>query len=32
VQVDFSRRWSVVALRDENGAFGIDFQYRRRFK
>jgi translocation and assembly module TamB len=32
VELDFSSRWSVVALRDENGAFGIDFQYRRRFK
>jgi translocation and assembly module TamB len=29
---DFSKKWSVVALRDENGAFGIDFQYRKRFK
>jgi translocation and assembly module TamB len=32
VQWDFSRRWSAVALRDENGAFSIDFQYRKRFK
>ena len=32
VEWDFSKRWSVVALRDENGAFGIDFQYRKRFK
>jgi len=31
VQWDFSKRWSAVALRDENGAFSIDFQYRRRF-
>jgi translocation and assembly module TamB len=29
---DFSRQWSVVALRDENGAFSLDFQYRKRFK
>ncbi len=29
---DLSKKWSVVALRDENGAFGIDFQYRKRFK
>jgi translocation and assembly module TamB len=29
---DFSKKWSVVALRDENGAFGVDFQYRKRFK
>jgi translocation and assembly module TamB len=27
-----SKRWSVVALRDENGAFGIDVQVRKRFK
>jgi translocation and assembly module TamB len=32
VEWDFSKKWSVVALRDENGAFGIDFQYRKRFK
>jgi translocation and assembly module TamB len=32
VEWDLSRRWSVVALRDENGAFGIDFQYRKSFK
>jgi translocation and assembly module TamB len=29
---DLSKRWSVVALRDENGAFGVDFQFRKRFK
>jgi len=32
VEWDFSKKWSVVALRDENGAFGVDFQYRKRFK
>jgi translocation and assembly module TamB len=32
VQWDFSRKWSAVALRDENGAFSIDFLYRKRFK
>jgi translocation and assembly module TamB len=32
VQWDFSRKWSAVALRDENGAFSIDIQYRKRFK
>jgi translocation and assembly module TamB len=34
VQVEwaFSKRWSVVALREENGATGLDFLYRRRFK
>ena len=26
VEWDLSKQWSVVALRDENGAFGIDFQ------
>ncbi len=30
-QWDFSRRWSVIAVRDSNGLFGVDFQYRRRF-
>ncbi len=29
---DFSRRWSAIATRDANGEFGIDFQYRKRFK
>ncbi|MBV8821108.1 MAG: translocation/assembly module TamB domain-containing protein [Acidobacteriaceae bacterium] len=29
---DLDRHWSVIALRDENGLFGIDVQYRRRFK
>lgn len=32
VEWDLNRQWSVIALRDENGAFGIDFQYRKRFK
>jgi translocation and assembly module TamB len=32
VEWDFSRKWSAVALRDENGAFSIDFQYRKRFR
>jgi translocation and assembly module TamB len=32
VEWDLTRQWSIVALRDENGEFGIDFQYRRRFK
>ncbi len=26
------RNWSAVAVRDANGLFGIDFQYRKRFK
>ncbi|HMD50776.1 MAG TPA: translocation/assembly module TamB domain-containing protein, partial [Bryobacteraceae bacterium] len=29
---DVNKRWSVVALRDENGAFSIDFVYKRSFK
>jgi translocation and assembly module TamB len=32
VQWDLNKQWSVVALRDENGAFSIDFQYRKRFR
>jgi len=32
LQWDFSRDFSVLAVRDENGIFGIDFQYRKRFK
>jgi len=28
----FSRQFSVIALRDDNGEFGIDFQYKKRFK
>ena len=32
IEWDLNRRWSVIALRDENGQFSIDFQYRKRFK
>lgn len=32
LQWDFNRNWSAIAVRDANGLFGIDFQYRRRFK
>ena len=32
IEWDLNRNWSVVAVRDENGFFGVDFQYRRRFK
>jgi translocation and assembly module TamB len=32
VEYDFSARWSAIAIRQDNGLFGIDFQYRRRFK
>jgi translocation and assembly module TamB len=27
-----NRQFSIVALRDDNGEFGIDFQYKKRFK
>ena len=27
-----ARQWSAVALREENGLFGVDFFYKRRFK
>jgi translocation and assembly module TamB len=32
VQVDLDKNWSMIMLRDPNGIFGIDFQYRKRFK
>ncbi len=32
VQWDLSQRWSAVAVRDSNGMFGIDIQYRKRFR
>ena len=32
IEWDFSRQWSAVAVREANGLFGIDFQYRKRFK
>lgn len=34
VQIEwgFSRQWSAIAVREANGLFGIDFQYRKRFK
>ena len=32
VEWNLNRRWSVVAVREENGLFGIEFQYRRQFK
>lgn len=31
VEWAFSRQWSVIAVRDENGLFGLDFLYKRRF-
>ena len=32
IQWDLSKEWSAIAVRDENGLFGIDVQYRKRFK
>ena len=32
VQWDLNRNWSAIAVRDANGLFGIDIQYRKRFK
>ena len=32
VEWDLSRRWALVAIRDESGAFGIDVQYKKRYK
>jgi translocation and assembly module TamB len=32
IQWDFSKRWSAIAVRDANGLFGVDFQYRKRLK
>jgi translocation and assembly module TamB len=34
IQVEWSlnKQWSIVALRDENGLFGMDFYYKKRFK
>lgn len=29
---DLSRNWSVVAVREENGVFGVDFFFKRRFR
>lgn len=32
LQWDLSREWSAVAVRDQNGLFGVDFQFRKRFR
>ena len=32
IEWGFSREWSAIAIREENGLFGIDFQYKKRFK
>jgi hypothetical protein len=31
VQWDLNRDWSAIAVRDPNGLFGVDFQFRKRF-
>jgi translocation and assembly module TamB len=32
VEWDINTNWSAVAIREENGVFGIDFLYKKRFK
>ena len=32
VEWDLNRQWSAVAVRNSNGLFGIDIQYKKRFK
>jgi translocation and assembly module TamB len=32
LQWDLSREWSAIAVRDQNGLFGVDFQFRKRFR
>jgi translocation and assembly module TamB len=32
MQWDVSRDWSAIAVRDPNGLFSVDFQFRKRFK
>jgi translocation and assembly module TamB len=32
VEWSLNKRWSAVALREENGLFGLDFFYKRRLK
>jgi translocation and assembly module TamB len=31
IEWDLNRKWSVVAVREENGIFGVDFFYKKRF-
>ena len=31
VEWSLSKQWSVVALREENGVFGLDFFYKKQF-
>ena len=32
VEWDMNRNWSVVAVREENGVFGVDFFFKKRFR
>jgi translocation and assembly module TamB len=32
LEFDVNRNWSVVAVREENGLFGVDFLYKKRFR
>jgi translocation and assembly module TamB len=32
IEWGLNKNWSAIAVRDSNGLFGIDFQYRKRFK
>jgi translocation and assembly module TamB len=32
VQWDLNKSWSAIAVRDPNGVFGIDFQFRKRVR
>jgi translocation and assembly module TamB len=32
IEWDINKTWSAVAIREENGVFGIDFLYKKRFK
>jgi translocation and assembly module TamB len=32
VQWALSRQFSIIAVRDQNGVFGVDFLYRRRYR
>ncbi|MBI5282667.1 MAG: translocation/assembly module TamB domain-containing protein [Candidatus Solibacter usitatus] len=32
IEWDLSRQWSAIAVKEENGAFALDFLFRRRFK
>jgi translocation and assembly module TamB len=32
VEWDISQHWSAVAVREANGLFGLDVQYKKRFK